>query len=345
MTRDSLTQLEWSGSDVTTMPTLPTVAVLHAPAQVPRLQKVEQWATVRYSTPDQLRDALQGADVLLAWDFTSGALPEAWPAADRLRWVHVAAAGVDKFLFPGLVASDVVVTNSRGVFDDAMAEWVLGTVLAFAKDLPRTLDLQRRREWRHRETERVAGRTALVVGAGSIGRACARLLGAAGLRVRGVGRGARPGDADFADIIATTDLDDALGEADYVVITAPLTDQTDRLFDAERLRRMKPTARLINVGRGPIVVTDDLLAALRDGVIAGAALDVFETEPLPPDSPVWDTPGLLVSPHMCGDFIGWLDTLADLFTENFERWLAGERLRNLVDKRLGYVPAGPAGTT
>jgi phosphoglycerate dehydrogenase-like enzyme len=307
------------------------------------LQKVEQTASVRFTTADKLHDALRGADVLLAWDFQSNALKDAWPAADSLKWVHVAAAGVDKFLFPELIASDTVVTNSRGVFDDAMAEWVLGTVLAFAKDLPHTLDLQRRHEWKHRESERIAGRTALVVGAGSIGRACARLLTAAGLRVRGVGRTARPGDADFADIVATTDLDDVLGEADYVVVTAPLTEQTNRLFDAGRLRLMKPTARLINVGRGPIVVGDDLVEALRAGVIAGAALDVFEEEPLPAGSPMWDTPGLLVSPHMSGDYIGWLDTLADLFTENFERWMAGKQLRNLVDKGLGYVPAAPAG--
>ena len=327
------------------MPVLPTVVVLHAPAQVPRLQKVEAQANVRYATRDKLRDALQGADVLFAWDWTSDALPNAWPAADRLKWVHVAAAGVDKFLFPELVASDTVVTNSRGVFDDAMAEWVLGTVLMFAKDLRATLDYQRAHEWRHRETERIAGRTALVVGAGSIGRACARLLRAAGLDVRGVGRRARPGDAEFSDIVATDDLDDVLGEADYVVITAPLTEQTDRLFDAARLRRMKPSARLINVGRGPIVVTADLLDALREGVIAGAALDVFEEEPLPPGSPVWDTPGLLVSPHMSGDYIGWLDTLADVFTANFERWREGEPLHNLVDKQLGYVPAAPADRT
>lgn len=317
--------------------------VLHAPAQAPRLQKVEPQANLRYATRDTLRDALQGADALFAWDWTSDALPSAWPAADRLQWVHVAAAGVDKFLFPELISSDTIVTNSRGVFDDAMAEWVLGAVLMFAKDLRATLDYQRAHEWRHRETERIAGKSALVVGAGSIGRACARLLGAAGLRVRGVGRRARPGDADFTEIVATDDLDDVLREADYVVIAAPLTDQTRGLFDAARLRRMKPTARLLNVGRGPIVVTGDLLDALREGVIAGAALDVFEQEPLPPDSPVWDTPGLLVSPHMSGDYIGWLDTLVDVFTDTFERWTAGAPLPNLVDKQLGYVPAADRG--
>lgn len=311
--------------------------------QVPRLQKIELRANLRYATRDKLRDALPGADALFAWDWKSDALPNAWPAADKLQWVHVAAAGVDKFLFPELIASDTAVTNSRGVFDDAMAEWVLGAVLMFAKDLRATLDYQRAHEWRHRETERVHGKAALVVGAGSIGRACARLLSAAGLSVRGVGRRARPGDADFTEIVATDDLDDVLGEADYVVIAAPLTDQTRALFDTARLRRMKPTARLINVGRGPIVVTDDLLSALRDGVIAGAALDVFEQEPLPPDSPVWDTPGLLVSPHMSGDYVGWLDTLVDVFTDTFERWVAGEPLPNLVDKQLGYVPAADRG--
>lgn len=323
---------------MTSLPVQPTVAVLYTDTQPPGLQKVEQVATVRYATEPELRNALHDAQVLFVWDFQSDALERAWPAAEQLEWVHVAAAGVDRVLFDDLVAGDTRVTNSRGVFDDAMAEWVLGTVLAFAKDLPRSLDLQRRHQWLHRETERIAHATALVVGTGSIGRATARLLRAAGMRVRGAGRTAREDDPDFGTVVATDALPDAVGEADHVIIAAPLTEQTRGLFDADLLRRMKPSARLINVGRGPIVVTDDLVAALRDGRIAGAALDVFETEPLPGDAPLWDVPGLLVSPHMSGDFVGWTDELSTVFTDNFARWRAGEPLRNLVDKGLGYVP-------
>jgi phosphoglycerate dehydrogenase-like enzyme len=214
---------------------------------------------------------------------------------------------------------------------------VLGLILAFAKDLAVTLDLQRERTWRHRETERIHGRRVLVVGTGPIGRAIGRLLSAAGMTVTGMGRRARPGDPDLGPVHASSELGSLLPEVDYVVIAAPLTDQTRAMFDAATFERMRPSARLINVARGPIVVEEDLVAALHKGEIAGAALDVLVAEPLPPDHPLWTAPNVIISPHMSGDFIGWLDALARLFTRNFRRWLAGEELLNVVDKQLGYV--------
>jgi phosphoglycerate dehydrogenase-like enzyme len=292
---------------------------------------------VRYATAEDLPDALRGADVLFVWDFLSTTVPDAWPGADRVRWVHIASAGVDRLLFPELVRSPVVVTNSRGVFDRPIAEYVLGLILAFAKDLPVTLDLQRERTWRHRETERIDGRRVLVVGTGPIGRAIGRLLSAAGMTVTGMGRRARPADPDLGPVHASSELASLLPEVDYVVLAAPLTDQTRGLFDAAAFERMRPSARLINVARGPIVVEEDLVAALHKGEIAGAALDVLAAEPLPPDHPLWTAPNVIISPHMSGDFIGWLDALARLFTRNFRRWLAGEELLNVVDKQLGYV--------
>ena len=321
------------------IPAEPTVAVLYADAPPPGMATVEASARVRYARADELAGALDGADILLVWDFTSSALAGAWPAADRLRWMHVAGAGVDRVLFPGLVESDVVLTNSRGIFDRPIAEYVLCLILGFAKDAATTFDLQRQHTWRHRETELVAAREVLVVGSGAIGREIARLLAAIGMAVRGVGRTPRPEDPDFGEVLAIGRLDEALPAADYVVVAAPLTEQTRGLIDAGRLARMKSTARLINIGRGPIVVEDDLAAALRSGQLAGAGLDVFAEEPLAPDSALWDLPGMVVSPHMSGDFIGWLDALAALFTDNFQRWLAGQPLRNVVDKRLGYVPS------
>jgi phosphoglycerate dehydrogenase-like enzyme len=317
--------------------TTPTVAVLSGAGLPSGLADVAADAEVRCTDASGLARALAGADVLLVWDFLSTAVADAWPAADRLAWVHIASAGVDRLLFPGLVESPVVVTNARGVFDRPMAEYVLGLVLAFAKDLPRTLDLQREQVWRHRETERVAGTRALVVGTGAIGREIGRVLQAVGVEVVGVGRRARDADPDLGTVHAAPDLPDLLPDADWVVVAAPLTDDTRGMFDAAAFSRMKPTARFVNVGRGPLVVEDDLAAALAAGEIAGAALDVFETEPLPPGHPLWTAPGLLVSPHMSGDAAGWLDTLADLFVANYRRWRAGDTLLNVVDKRLGYV--------
>ncbi|QXJ26353.1 D-2-hydroxyacid dehydrogenase [Actinomadura graeca] len=292
---------------------------------------------VRYVREPDLAAALPGADVLFMWDFWSGALPAAWPASGGPRWVHIASAGVDRLLFPALVEADTVVTNSRGVFDEPIAEYVLGLVLAFAKDLPATLRLQDARRWRHRETERITGARALVVGTGPIGRAIGRRLTAAGLAVSGAGRTGRAADPDLGTVHPMERLDAALAEADYVVLAAPLTERTRDMIDAAALARMKPTARLVNVGRGQLVVEDDLIAALRAGRIAGAALDVFRDEPLPPASPLWGMPNVIVSPHMSGDATGWREDLVRVFAENLRRWTEGRPLRNVVDKDLGYV--------
>jgi phosphoglycerate dehydrogenase-like enzyme len=318
----------------------PRVAVLVDRDLPPNLDEISRLCEVRTAGPADLAAALPGADVLLTWDFRTPALADAWPKADRLRWVHTASAGVDNVLTPEVAASGVTVTNSRGVFDGAIAEYVLGLVLAFAKDMPGTWDRQRRREWQHRETERVAGATAVIVGVGPIGRAIARLLRGLGMRVRGVGRSARSGDPEFGDVGSSADLVRLVPEADYVVLAAPLTDQTRGMMGAAELDAMRPTARLINVGRGELVDEAALVAALEAGGIRGAALDVFEREPLPASSPLWVLPGVVVSPHMSADAVGWREQLGELFLDNLRRWRAGRPLRNVVDKSVGYVPTG-----
>lgn len=320
---------------------LPVIALLTAPGEAPPpgLEPLEGRAEIRHATDrEALIDAVAEADILLVTDFRSALVAEAWPHARRLQWVHATSAGVDALLFPELIAAPVPLTNARGIFDRPIAETVLGLVLLFAKDLRTTLALQQRQEWRHRETERIAGRHALVIGAGAIGRQIARLLAAAGLTVDGVASRPRGDDPDFGAVHGTAALHAHLGEADYVVIAAPLTAATAGLFDAAAFRAMAPGARLINIGRGPIVVTDDLVAALREGAIAGAALDVFEQEPLPAGHPLWGMENVVVSPHMAGDFRGWRAALSAQFVANFERWAAGAPLHNVVDKQRGYVP-------
>lgn len=316
----------------------PVLAVLCGDNQPNGMAEIEGLAEVRYTGAEGLSEALHGADALFVWDFLSTAVPDSWHAADRVRWVHIAAAGVDPVLFPGLRDSDVVLTNSRGVFDGAIAEYVLGALLAFAKDIPRSLELQRERRWLHRETERLAGKHALVVGTGPIGRRIAGLLRAAGLEVSGAGRRARDGDPDFGTVYSSDQLIEVVPEMDYVIAVAPLTEQTKGMFDRDVFAAMSRGARFVNVGRGELVVTEDLVRALEDEQIAGAALDVFDTEPLPEDSPLWTMPNVLISAHMSGDFIGWRDALVEVFAENFHRWAAGDQLRNVVDKQLGYVP-------
>lgn len=322
------------------MSTQPVVVVLHNENRPSpdALAPVTERADVRFTEADGLADAMDGADVVFAYDFLSTALADAWHAAGSVQWVHIAAAGVDPLMTPEVRESDVVITNSRGVFDDAIAEYVLGQVLSFAKDLPRSLRLQDEATWEHRESERVAGTRALVVGTGPIGRAVARLLRAAGLEVSGSGRRERTGDPDFGDVSATEDLHEALGRADWVVAIAPLTDQTSGMFDADAFAAMQSHARFINVGRGELVRTDDLVTALRSEQIAGAALDVVDPEPLPQDHALWSLPDVMITPHNSGDFVGWRDALVDLFAENFVRWVDDRPLENVVDTSLGYVP-------
>ncbi|MFJ1456906.1 D-2-hydroxyacid dehydrogenase [Nocardia wallacei] len=301
------------------------------------MRPVSERATVRYTDSDGLADALHGADVLFVYDFTSTAVPGAWPSADRLRWVHVGATGVDSVMFDGLIGSDVVVTNTRGIFDGPIAEYVLAQILNFAKDLPESWRLQQRHDWRHRESERLSGATVLVVGTGSIGRAIARMLRCVGMDVRGLGRRAYTDDPDFGSV--GTDLHAELPAADYVVAVAPLTPQTRHMFDARAFAAMKPHARFVNVGRGELVVTDDLVAALRNGSIAGAALDVVDPEPLPPGHALWDLPNVQLTPHNSGDVLGWRRDIVTAFAGNFRKWIDGRPLENVVDKRLGYVPS------
>ncbi|MEH0396466.1 D-2-hydroxyacid dehydrogenase [Streptomyces sp. S501] len=313
--------------------TTPVILVLEADPP-PRLGRLAGRAVVRYADRRTLAGLLPGADVLLVWDFTSDAVREAWPGdGPRPRWVHTASAGVDRLLCPELAASPTVVTNARGVFELPIAEYVAGLVLAFAKDLPRTLELQRQHRWSHRETRGLAGTRAVVVGAGPVGREIMRLLDALGVQVALVGRTAR------RTIHGVEDLDRLAAGADWVIGAAPLTDATRGMFDSRFFGLLQPSAHFFNVGRGALTVEEDLAEALRRRWIAGAALDVFQEEPLGSRSPLWEVPRLLVSPHMSGDTAGWRDRLGAQFVSMYELWSAGEPLPNVVDIRRGYVPS------
>jgi phosphoglycerate dehydrogenase-like enzyme len=313
------------------------VVVQHGESVPDQLGSLSADAELRMVSSPRLADALAGADVLFVYDFSFPALRSAWSAADSLRWVQVASVGVDAVLFDELAESDVVVTNSRGIFEEPIAEYVLGQILSFAKDFRRSMRAQDTQCWQHFDTEQVAGASVTIVGPGPVGRAIARLLRAAAMTVTGVGRTARA-DADFGEI--TTDLYSAVADADYVVLAAPLTPQTRGMVDADVLDAMPSRARLINVGRGELVVTDALVAALHAGRIAGAALDVTDPEPPPPDHSLWAAPNLRVTPHNSGDLHGWREVLQQQFIDNFRRYVSGEPLHNVIDKDRVYVPTG-----
>lgn len=327
---------------MTTVSDLPGLVVLCADGQPlpPRLAPLSEHFSVRRAQADDLAEALPGAEVVLLWDFFNKALERAWPAADQVRWVHVAAAGVDAVLFDGLRSADVVLTNARGIFDQPIAEYVLAAIASEAKLLPGSAELQRAERWRHREPRSLAGAHAVVIGTGGIGRATARLLRAVGMRVTGVGRTARAEDPDFGTVVASDELARVVVDADHLVNAAPLTPQTTGLLDAAVFDALPTHAHVVNVGRGASLVEDDLVRALRSGSIAAASLDVFATEPLPQGSPLWTTPGVRVSAHMSGDVAGWRDRLLDQFVDQAGRWRRGEDLRNIVDTDRGYVPGG-----
>jgi phosphoglycerate dehydrogenase-like enzyme len=312
----------------------PRILVLTAPDEpdLPGLEAIAGEACIDYARDEAtLTAGLPETDILVVTDFRTEILRRAWPGEHHIGWLHATSAGVDALMFPQLVSDPVQITNARGVFDRGIAEYVAGAVLVFAKDTLGNLRHQRAHQWVHRETELIRGRHALVVGAGSIGCEVGALLRALGLQVTGTARHARK-DPVFGWVHPSEVLLDLLPEADFVIVTAPLTEQTRGLFDRRAFDAMQPHARFINVGRGPIVRTEPLIAALREGRIAGAALDVLEEEPLNPASPLWDMPNVMISAHMAGDFIGWRRALGEQFVENFRRYRRGDPLCNTVEK-------------
>lgn len=309
----------------------------------PGIEAIAGDVDLRYA-PDRstLEPAIPEAEAVYTWWGDPADLEAAWSAAARLRWVQAHGVGVDRLLFPALVESDVILTNARGAPDGPIAETVVGFVVAMAKGFRRMFDDQRAGRWEQRELQRLAGLRLLVVGPGPIGRAIARAA-RHGLRMRAeaVGRTERAGDDVFERIRGRADLLAALGEADYVIDTLPLTPETRHLFDREAFAAMKPTARFVNVGRGATVDEPALIEALVEGRIAGAALDVFEVEPLPAESPLRRLEQVIVCPHRSGWVDGWEEDFAGVFVENARRFLRGEPLANVVDKRLGFPADAP----
>jgi phosphoglycerate dehydrogenase-like enzyme len=260
-----------------------------------------------------------------------------WPSLGRLRWLHSRSAGVDALLFPELVESEVTLTNSRGVFGQALGEWVLAAVLYFAKDLARLRRSQAAGLWDPFEPRRVRGRTAGVVGLGDVGRACARALRAAGLRTVGLRRAAAAAaDPDLDELLPAGALPELLARSDYAVLALPLTPETRGLIDARALSALRPDAVLVNVGRGAVVDEAALVDALRAGRLRGAALDVFVQEPLPAGHPFYALDSVLLSPHSADQVAGWREAAQDVFLEMLARVLSGQPPLNVVDKRRGY---------
>jgi len=294
---------------------------------------------VRLDSYDGLAAEIADTDVLVSWVLRQ---PE-WEKAQRLRWIHCASSGSNGVLCPGVVESAIPVTNAAEVHGDNVAEHVMALLLSAARRLDCARDLQRAATWSMDEMwnsrprpQRLRGKRALVVGMGAIGSRVAEYCAAMGMHVVGVRQDAAKSVPGVEQMLSFAQIDGALAEADFVVLAVPTTPLTKRMMNAERLGRMKQGSWLINVGRGAQVDEAALLEALRTGRPGGAALDVFAREPLPADSPLWHAENVIITPHEAGFHEAIWEEHYAIFSDNLRRLLAGEPLRNLVDKNKGY---------
>ena len=319
-----------------------TVLVLADPTE-PRLAMLEELPpetgiAVGNSAEAFLRAAPE-ATVIFNWSLVGDLQREVFRMCPNLEWLHSRSAGLDGLLFPELVESPVRLTNTSGVYSQSLGEFVVGAILYFAKDLRRMIRNQAAGAWEPFDIVEVRGQTVGIVGYGDIGRAVASCVHALGMRVLAVKRHGPPAHNDdpLAErIYGPEGLIEMISRSHYVVAAAPLTPETVGLIGEPELAAMKPDAVLINVGRGPVIEEAALVKALSEKRIKGAALDVFDTEPLPQGHPFYKLENVLLSPHCADHTPDWLDQAMRFFLTQFERFRKGEPLRNVVDKKLGY---------
>jgi phosphoglycerate dehydrogenase-like enzyme len=302
-------------------------------------RRYPEMKVVHLPTYDHLPDEIIDTDIFVGYSLR----PEQFRLARKLKWIHATAAGVAQLMYPELRASGVVVTNSRGVHAVPMAEHVLGFLLTLARRFPTALRHQWQRRWAQQEIwdeplrpRELMGQTLLLVGFGAIGAEVARRVKPLGMRIWAVTRSGKA-DAELVERAApAAELDALLPQADYVILAAPETPETRRLFGEQRFLLMKPTAFLINVARGSLIDEPALVRALERRDIAGAALDVTQQEPLPPESPLWQLENCFITPHISAVSEYLWDRQTALLLDNLDRWFTGRELLNVVDLERGY---------
>ena len=283
----------------------------------------------------------QNLDALLAWADVILALkaPQNTIArAPKLKWIQVISAGVDRWRDTDVWKSRVIITGVSGIHATPIGEFVMALMLMFAKNAPMGLRMMETRRWHRYPTCTLRDKTVGIVGLGHIGSEVARLSKAFGMKTIATRRSTRhPGKARNADILLPqARMKEMLAESDYVVLSVPLTPETRHIIGEAELKAMKPTARIINIGRGPLIDEEALIRALDEGDIAGAGLDVTYTEPLPKESRLWDFDNVILSPHVSGGMENYMLRATQVFCENLRRYLNGKRLLNVVNRRRGY---------
>jgi phosphoglycerate dehydrogenase-like enzyme len=312
------------------------------PASLQKLREAAQANISVITDQQEFVKALHDAEIVCGFHIPDNILE----IAPHLRWFQNIGAGLDKLASTGLLAPDsrVIVTRASGIHITQISEYVFGTMLLFNRSWPAMLDLQKRHIWPnhyseyHLQQRELSGRTLGIVGLGSIGRGIAHLGRAFGMKVIASRFSTHPGtsDPDVDALYTMEQLHTLLNQSDYVVLAVPLTERTENLIGEAELRAMQPHTYLVNIARGRVIDEAALLRALQEGWIAGAGLDVAVEEPLPPESPLFDAPNLILSPHISGASDYYNVRLADLFAENLQRYRAGQPLRNQYDPAKGY---------
>ncbi len=303
--------------------------------QIKKITEEVPGITIRTAKASECTAFLADTDVLLAFGQTN--LAPLLPHAPRLRWIQALTAGVDGFIaLDTFRDSDILLTNVRGIHGIPIAEHVLGMILSHTRGLLTAHDNQRTHSWKGlRGIDEIFGKTAAVIGLGSVGSVIANRLKAMGMTVFGV-KQSMTDDPNVDKLFRPDDLYDLLPSADIVVVTLPLTPKTQNLFSRKAFSAMKPTSFFINVSRGPVVNEKDLAEALREKTIGGAGLDVFCEEPLPADSPLWDAPNLLITPHHAATSPRYMERAIEVFIDNLKAYPDTTKMKNIIDKHRGY---------
>lgn len=288
---------------------------------------------VQTEDPQEAKRQVMESDVLVTWWDN---FQQEYLFSPKLRWLHALSAGVDGFLLPPILEGKILLTNSRGIHGLPISEHVFALMLAFSRGLNQLVRQQTQNKWGKVKVTELRAKTLGIIGLGSIGQEIARLGAAFGMRVLAVRRNPAAPSEDVKRVVGLEGLEMVLRESDYLVLAVPLTAETNGLIGIEELRQMKPSAIIINIARGEVLRQGDLVTALKTGVIAGAGLDVFETEPLPADSPLWQLKNCIITPHCAALSPQYLARATDLFCRNLDAFIKGEPMPTLVDPNKGY---------
>ncbi|NMO95687.1 NAD(P)-dependent oxidoreductase [Paenibacillus lemnae] len=317
---------------------MPKIVALHelSQEQIHRIEDAApEYEVISGKYKELPSGTVSGADILMGW--SGAAAEEALAENSQVRWIQVWSAGVDRMPLQELDARNIQLTNASGVHSIPISEHIFAFMLAYARNLHQAVRHQSRNEWdKSGIFHELSGKTAVIIGVGQIGSAAARIAQAFGMKTVGVRRSGK--DDPHIDVMYTTEeLDQALGQGDFVINILPLTEETKGLFNADRFAAIKEGAFFINVGRGPSVDTTALVDALKSGHLAGAGLDVFEEEPLPADHPLWNMEQVMLTPHTAGDTEHYNERVMDIFVENLKAFVEGSPLpRNVIDYERSY---------